>query len=341
MPNNHTILYTKGIAYESMHEYDSAYVYQKYYRPSLTEVTDYNTHMEMLQNKSYTNRVTLSYHQTRRGEEDYLTSIASIGYSYLKKDNTYTATLNYAGRDTGNDSDGGSYGPGGIGIQGQVEWEHTFNQKMTGMANIAYASRYFPMLMANIKLERLLKNDWSAEIHAGFRQVETNTRTFKWVINEETNEGNWAFDKWNTGHKSMLNLGAGITKMWDEFGLNAKADAMLYGSAICYNISILSKYEPFDSRLLDLRASAGLGNSPETSLIDAALPGMYKKINTMVSAGATYFLMRSITLAIDGTWNTFSNALNYRTGTQANPLDDIQYKYKTFFTLNATLILSF
>ena len=197
------------------------------------------------------------------------------------------------------------------------------------------------MLMANIKLERLLKNDWSAEIHAGFRQVETNTRTFKWVINEETNQGNWAFNEWKTGHKSMLNLGAGLTKMWDEFGLNAKADAMLYGSAVCYNVSILGKYEPIDSRLLDLRASAGLGNSPETSLIDAALPGMYKKINTMVSAGATYFLMRSMMLAIDGTWNTFSNAVNYRTGSQIEPSDGILYKYKTFFTFNATLILSF
>lgn len=340
---NRTLLYTKGLAYESMKQYDSAYVYQKYYQPSLMEVSGHKLHLDELSTKDADNLLSLEYRRARYGEADVMTAAAMVGYTRKLERNAYTARLSYAGRDG---RDGGetaeSYAPGGVGLQAQLEWEHTFSDKWSGMVNAAVANRYFPSFSANARLQRTLPYDWVADVHAGYRRVETNMRDFS--FNQNTQE--WQFSHWNTDHKHMLNLGVGATKSFDQFSLGGKADLVSYAGKLCYSGVVVGKYFPLQSRLLDLTASAGISSAPETTILDAALPGTFDKTNTMVSLGGSYLLFHNMTFRLEGIWNTFTNTtVSPEPADSNNPTagfyNVFTTSYKNLFHVDASLIISF
>lgn len=343
---NRSLLYTKGLAFEDMHQYDSAYVYQKYYQPGPMEVSSHKLHLDQLLTKDGSNELMLGYRHARYGEADVMSAVATIGYTRKEKYNSYTLKLNYAGRDgsaVGDTKD--SYAPGGVGVQGHLEWEHTFSPLWSGMVNVAVANRYFPSLMANARLERTLRNDWVADVHAGFRRVESNMKEFK--FNKNTEE--WEFDHWKTGHKQMLNIGVGATKTYEQFSLGGKFDLISYASKLCYSGVLVGKYFPQESRLLNLSVTAGVGSAPESTILDAALPGTFDRTNTMVGIGGTYLLFHNVTLHVEGNWNTFTNTTN-----RPEPILDSNNEkrtdiynnifttnYKNLFHVDASLFITF
>ena len=67
--------------------------------------------------------------------------------------------------------------PGGVGIQIQGEWTHRFSSTVSGMANVAYATQYFPQIAANIAVTKYFKNDWELDIHAGYRRTTDSMKT--------------------------------------------------------------------------------------------------------------------------------------------------------------------
>lgn len=337
---NKELLYTKGLAYESVHEYDSAYVYQRYYQPSAAEYSDFMIHLDMLRRKERKNILDFEYRQSRYGDVDVINSVASIAYTHKAKDNVYVGRINYAGRD-GNDvgDQEDSYVPGGTGLQGQVEWQHRFDNRWSGMINAAVATKYFPKLAANIRLDYDFKNNWSANLYAGYRQLDNYYRTFTYVIEES--EGAWANGPWAKKTNNMVNAGLGVRKTWDQFDIEGKAGLVFYASNLCYTSAVQGHYYPLDSKWLCFTAGASVGTAPETEIIDRAQPGSFDKINTMVNFGFQYQLSRMVTFNLVGIWNTFSNVLSRRSGDELNPIDYTETKYKNLFSIDGTLSIYF
>lgn len=338
---NRELLYAKGVAFESIHEYDSAYSYEKNFRPSLLEAKSFALHLEKLRMHGNNNTLDVEYRQARYGDQDVRSSVASLSYTRKTSHNSYTARINYAGRD-GSDlaEEGEIHLPGGTGLQFVGEWEHTFSERWSATVNAAWASTYFPNYMANIQLQRTLKHDWLAEIHAGYRRVETYQRSY--ILKGDSVYGYaWSVDKWNKQLENMFNAGFGITKTWEQFDLGGKIDLISYANKLCYNVGIHGSYTPPSSRLLKLTASTGVGNAPETEIVDAALPGAFNKKNTMVSFGGKYLLLPTATLSVIGTWNTFASSKTIRTGNDKFYTDQVVFNYKNLFSIDATLSISF
>ena len=280
------------------------------------------------------------YRQSRYGDVDVINSVASIAYTHKAKDNVYVGRINYAGRD-GNDvgDQEDSYVPGGTGLQGQVEWQHRFDNRWSGMINAAVATKYFPKLAANIRLDYDFKNNWSANLYAGYRQLDNYYRTFTYVIEES--EGAWANGPWAKKTNNMVNAGLGVRKTWDQFDIEGKAGLVFYASNLCYTSAVQGHYYPLDSKWLCFTAGASVGTAPETEIIDRAQPGSFDKINTMVNFGFQYQLSRMVTFNLVGIWNTFSNVLSRRSGDELNPIDYTETKYKNLFSIDGTLSIYF
>ena len=166
---NKSLKYTKGLVYENNKQADSAYYYQKYYEPSLMEYKSFQRHLNGLKSQMLKNEIALIYLRARYGEEDIITSVASLEYTRKARKNTYTGRINYAGRSgsANKDMTAEEQTPGGVGIQIQGEWTHRFSSTVSGMANVAYATQYFPQIAANIAVTKYFKNDWELDIQAG------------------------------------------------------------------------------------------------------------------------------------------------------------------------------
>lgn len=346
--SNRSLLYDKGLAYEALHEYDSAHFYQKFYQPSLLEAKAFEVHLEQLQQKGNTNLITVNYLSSRYGDSNTKTSKASIAYTKKSKRDSYTFQLNYAGRDGASQTNAETYSPGGTGIQVQGQWEHAFDKEWNLMINGAVSTQFFPRLTFNAQLDKNLEKGWTANLHAGYRRISSYTLTF--AYDEDYNS--WSSDGWSKSNNNMFNFGAGVLKTWEMFSLGGKVDAIDYASSLRYSAVVNAYYYPMESRILTFSTMAGISNAPQTEILDAALPGTFDKVNTSIGFGINYQLIQNVTLAINGTWSTFANTLASRTAipvevngeeiyNEYNYQDTYASKYKNLFSIDSFIIIGF
>ena len=344
---NKSVLYTKGLAYESLKQYDSAYVYQKFYQPSFGEWPEFKRHLDGLLARGYRNGINLEYLQGRYGEEDIITAVATLEYiRKLNARNNMAVRFNYAGRD------GSVFGvksdeqeSGGTGVQLQGEWTHIFNDKWQGTGNIAFANKYFPQIMSNIRLQRSLKNDWELEGHVGIRRINSFQKVFKWIegpYNEYNNEnGGWGFDHWRNDRMNLYNLGFGITKTYEPYWFNSKVDGYYLNSRFYFSLSAQAKYYVLDDGKTCIHALGSVGSAPEATMINYAMPSMFNKLNTQVGLGGQYRVCSTLTLGVLGTWYTYYTQNNYRSGGISNYTDVLQTFYKNLYNINVQVLIAF
>ncbi len=345
--NNRNLLYVKGLAYEALHEYDSAYVYQKYYIPSISEMRSFNRHLDALKAHDYKNGLNFEYLQGRFGEEDALTAVATLEYTRkLNKKNAIAARVNYAGREGAvAGSTTTEQVAGGTGVQLQGEWEHELNDKWSFKIDAAWANKYFPQIAANAQVQYTTKNDWEFEVHAGYRRLNSYEKSFKYApetYDESRGEmGFWTFDTWKKSYNNLISFGAGATKGIGDFSIGGKLNGYLLSSKFYFNFNATAKYYLLGDGKTCILAMAGLGSAPETTMIDNAMPNTFNHLNTNVGLGGQWRVQRHITLGLLGTWYTYYTQTNARTGSLTNYTDYITTKYKNLFNIDAQVLISF
>lgn len=345
--DNNLLLYTKGLIFEAKHQYDSAYVYQKYYKPGFGEVGSFRRHLEGLISRGYRNGINFEYLQGRYGEEDVLTAVAAIEYTRKLDDkNSIAIRFNYAGRE------GSVPGvkqeeqqSGGTGLQLQGEWTRILNDRWQATVNAAIASKYFPQLMANLRLQRSFSNELEGEVHVGFRHIDSFQKKFQWnadTFNEETQTwGAWGFSNWENKRKMLLNFGVGASKTYGDFWVNAKLDGYNMNSKFYLNLLAQTKYFFMDDGKSCIHALASVGSAPEATMIDYAMPGTFNRLNTQVGLGGQYRVHRNVTLGLLGMWYTYYTQSNYRTGTDTDFSEVINTRYKNLFNIDVQILIAF
>ena len=340
--DNRLLLYTKGLIFEAKHQYDSAYVYQKYYKPGYGEEASFLRHLDGLQAKNFRNGINFEYLQGRYGEQDVLTAVASLEYTHkIDETDSYGIRFNYAGREgaaAGTASD--EQQPGGTGIQLVGEWTHKFDELWSGTGSVGLANKYFPQIMASARLTRNFEHDWEGEIHASVRRIDSYDKTFRWEYTDSETSA-WVFDQWDHKHNLLLNLGAGASKTIDQWWLNGRLDLFNMKSKMYANLMVQSKYFVLNDGKSCIQAMASIGSSPEASMIDYAMPGTFSRLNTQVGLGGQYRIHRNVTLGVLGTWLTYYNQVNTRTGTYENPIDGVNTTYKNLFNIDAQVLINF
>lgn len=335
---NRSLLLAKGIAYESLKQYDSAHYYQSFYIPGVTEAADFKRHLDGLQGRSFNNELVAEYLQGRYGEADVITAVGTLSYTHRRKKNAYTGRLNYAGRDGGTGEDLEDQVPGGQGIQLQAEWEHNFSPSWTTTLSAAWASKYFPKLMADLKVSHEFKNDWTLDVHANYRRISTYSKEYRW---EEGEVQDWTFNGWQKYDRNLISVGAGLSKTYEQFYMGGKVDGFLLSSNLYFNASAQLKYFMLDDGRTSVTITGGLGTAPEANMIDYAMPATFDKLNTMVGLGGTYMFNKNLSLSVMGTWHTFYSQLNQRYGTLDNPYEQIETKYRNLYNVHVQLHIYF
>lgn len=297
-PSDSDLLYTKGLIYESKHQYDSAYVYQKSHKPDDSEKFAFRKKMQGLASKSLKNEIGLYYQRARLGSEDVITANAGVYYNRkLNSKNTIGGFFNYAGRDDATTEENlkTQQTPGGIGIQAGLQYSHYFNKGWSIDANGAYGTKYFPKWSARLDVSKELPKDWLLNVHGQYRKVDSY---------EKVGTTAAKFDHWKHSYPDMWSVGASATKTIGKFGINFGADGFLIKDATFFSGNVKVQYSPFDYNRTKLYATGGIGTAPEITLIDSSLPSSFEKINTHVGMGGVYSLTQNVDIGIEGNWHT-------------------------------------
>ncbi|AYD47199.1 tetratricopeptide repeat protein [Arachidicoccus soli] len=277
-PNSKSLKYTKGVAFEKLKKYDSAYYYQSFYEPSAMEVTDFKQHLFYLKYKGYDNEIGIYDLRSRDGSSDAISTISTMEYSKFSKGNTYVGRVNYAGRPTGK------------GIQIQGEWSKIWSQSLSSKFDLAWANKFFPSIVANASFYKEIKSlsDLEAELGIGYRR-----------LSEPNNE-------------NLINLVIGATKEVDPWRINVRFNNFLLNGKWLYNLSSNIHYN-LSSPKNYLIATGSIGSSPDAELIDYQFYNGFSVLNTMVGAGGGHMLTKTVSAGILGTWYNYSTGVGTNT----------------------------
>lgn len=347
------LLYTKGIIYESMHNYDSAYVYQRYYKPTLMDYREHKQHLEELRGRSFNNEISIIYQQARPGSEDVISANAFVTYTMKRRRNEYSFNIAYAGRD--GSSDGNltkeEMVSGGTGIMVGVDWHHELRDKPWAFSvGAAWASKYFPQVTLKGQLERELRNGWLLNLHASLRSIQTFTRHYSWQPNPERYQPTdpeyvYLSTGWDDTYDPLIQLGLGAQRNINDFVVSGSVDAFMLKSKLYFNGQVKGQYYPLEGSRTNVYATCGLGTAPQTELLDNSMPAGFSKVNTFVGGGLMWFLNRHIAGVLSGTWYNMYRSQNVQTGIWGTEYATIRSSnntdYKNIFYIQGQIILTF
>lgn len=277
-PADRTMKYLKGIAYEKMNRFDSAFYYQSFYDPAVIEAAEFRQHLKYLQYRGFPNEVGIYHLYSRHGDQDVLNTVSTIEYSRRQNKNVYTGRVNYSGRETGK------------GYQLQAEWTKIWNESTYTKVDAAWATRFFPKIAINASVYKDIKplGGLEAEIGIGYKRLP--------------------------GKENLSNLKLGCSKELDTWRLNVIFNNFLLSNSVdnglkknkwLYSLSGQARYH-WDSPKNYLMGMAGVGTSPDVDLINFQLYEGFSKVNTMVGAGMGYLIFKNVSAGVIGTWYNYS-----------------------------------
>ena len=316
-PDSRELKYMKGVAYEKLHQFDSAYYYQSFYDPSPLELEEFKQQLYYLSYKSYKNEIGLQHLRSRFGDDYSISTISGVEYTRHEGRNDFTGRTNYAGRRTGR------------GIQIQGEWSRAWDEKTRSMINAAWANKFFPRIAVNASVYRdfNILDGIEAELGLGYRRLN---------LDPDSSQSLWRLNS----YKNLWSLVLGATKELDPWRFNVRLHNYLLDGGYLFNLSTNARYS-FMSPRNYVVAMASVGNSPDVDMLDNLGYGIsFWRLNTMVGAGAGRMLTQTISLSVFGTWNNY-RVDEYR-DKLGNPIPSMQdIKYRNLYTLYVNLNVVF
>jgi YaiO family outer membrane protein len=250
--------------------------------------------------------------QARFSEADVITSVASLGYSRIQGDNTYSARLNYSGRNGSlfwNDAEATASDDGGTGLQLILGGTHKLNKRWTAHANIGVGGSYFPKFIINGGATHYFKNDWSVDGGVGYRRLR--------------------------GDKNLFNISASVNKELPLWYLSIGGGVISFDSEIFYNMQAKMRYTPLGDSRTSITAAAGVGTAPELNIIDLySLSGSFSHMNTFASLGGQYLITPNLSIGLLGVWNTIYDQKLTSDG-------NIATQYRNLYNTHVQIYISF
>lgn len=343
---NRSLLYTKGLIFEDIHEYDSAYVYQSYYTMTLADYSLTKRRLNEILYKSYSDELYIEYQQARLGSEDAITGNATLAYTRKYPKNIYTGTINYAGRDgLVDDKNKTDLTRGGIGIQLNAAWQHMFKPYLSGKAEIGWANKFFPQFVLKASGTMDLANEWVVGAGLSYRRLQSYKGVYGWKENDNGQGGStMEYQRlgWKQSYMNMFVLNGNASKTLNKFALSGGLDLFLLNEKSIYvNANAKAQFFPVIGDRTNVYTTFSIGNAPATVLIDRSLPAGFNHVNTSVGLGGLYVVNQHLTLGLAGDWYTlFNKAEGLYTGMyEVEP--SIISSYKNYFYVHAQVLIAF
>ena len=279
-PKDDPLRYDRGLVFERQRQWDSAYVYQRSYLPSLLEQAEFKARMDALRGHTLRNTIDMGVDLYRFTDRYNLMAIATLGYSHLWGNNELQFRLNYTGRDADYDSEKEMYlSLGGRGVQAQLGLAHTFGHSWTVQGSAAYGSAYFPRWNADLSATWHLPYDWDVEQGLFFRQFQD--QEIMYGVNLIGSHS------WEHIYAALKLTGGGLHNI---FYFNGLARLRFY---------------PYDGGRSYLEAQAGGGTAPEVTFLNYYYTSsIYSQLNTFVAFTVNWSITYNFSVQLSGSWNT-------------------------------------
>ena len=290
-PGDPSLRYTRGLLYEKRHQWDSAYVYQSKYQPSVLEEAEFKARMNAIRARTLHNTVDAGFDLFRFTDSQHLMSMASLGYSRFWIRDELSLRMNYSGRDSEWDSEDQMYtSVGGRGLQLTGGWTHHFDSRWSVLGSIGLSNNFFPRLNLDASITRHLSSDWDLEAGLQYRFLRDESSMY------------------------ALNLGAYCTR--GHFYTGGKVMLGTMHDVLFYNAQLRLRFYPMEGGRSYVEAQGGWGTAPEISFLNYYYnSSVYNHLNSFVAVTASWALNYNLALQLSGTWNTLydqRNIVSYR-----------------------------
>jgi YaiO family outer membrane protein len=270
--DNNDLLFLKGIIYEKMNDFPQAIAYQSKYIPPAHKVAEHQDHLDYLDAKSLKNQIILSYLKATTDSIAFNTSVATIEYLRYEKRDTYVARVNYAARNSG------------VGVQGEIDWYHTFSDKSYILANAGISNRFFQKYKVALSYFEPLGKGWTGEVGARYARLTDERNLFTGIF--------------------------GIEKAYERVWLNARVQVVSDEEDLYHNILGQARFYMRNGRDYAL-AMASAGTTPEDQKLDFQTNTFLSYVNTMVGAGYFHNTSHRTTIGLMGNWYNYRISPDY------------------------------
>lgn len=272
--------YTRGLLYEKRHQWDSAYVYQRHYQPSVLEEGEFKARMNAIRAHTLKNTVDVGADIFRFTDSQHLMGNAGVGYMHSWQEDELELRVNYTGRDADYDSDEQMYNSvGGQGLQFQGAWTHEFGKIVSLKGATSYGTAFFPRWTVDADFNWHLPKDWDLQTVLSYRYMRDRSSMYSGALGLYH-----TFDSMYAGGKVTL----GTLK--DSFFFNAQARVRFY---------------PVDGGRSYVEAQGGAGTAPELTFLNYYYDaGIYNNLNSFVAVMGSWAVTYNLALQLSGTWTT-------------------------------------
>ncbi len=243
---NDKLPYKKGLAYEQLKKYDSAFFYLKQHNPSLKEHSIWSNKLKKLKFKSLKNQLDFSYTTNTSDLESLKSDVGSLRYTRFGIKNSFFAELNNVSRNEA------------MALQLNVGWFHTFSKTIYGKFNYAISNKIFPNHRLGVSIFKSFKNDYELEVGGRYNFFKEERKIITGII--------------------------GLSKVIDDFWLNAKLFVLSDTTGkLQNNIVLQSRYFVNETDYVSLMASTG--TTPFDENLDFQNNTFYSLVNSMYGGG--------------------------------------------------------
>ncbi|WP_439131618.1 YaiO family outer membrane beta-barrel protein [Polaribacter sp.] len=271
-PNDNFLKYKKGLVFELMKEYDSAYYYQQFREISDPfEKQKWNEALETLKAAKLKNKLAATYTQANSDSLAFSTSLASIAYNYrYDEKNTFGAAVNYAARRSG------------VGVQAGLNYSRIFNPKLYADVGVLFGSQFFPKFVLYGNAYKGLDNGYEAQAGIRYLYLQNDISFFQ------------------------LNLGA--SKTWEDVWLNAKVSLMRDNAFTYFNFATQTRIN-VNAKGDYVSFIASFGSAPFNDQLPEGAAAFLDFSNVLVGAGYGHNISPRTMLLVNGSWINFKSPI--------------------------------
>ncbi|PZR20640.1 MAG: hypothetical protein DI539_10175, partial [Flavobacterium psychrophilum] len=264
--DNQSLLYLKGVVYENLNDFALAKEYQEKYTPPAHKAAEYKDHMDYLNSRLLKNQISVTYLKATADTIPFNLSVGTLEYTRYAKKDTYVVRGNYTGKDSG------------VGLQGEVDWYHTFKNKSYFLANGAVGSKFFPKFRGAFSFYQPFAKTWQAELGGRYLYLQDNRSLYTGIV--------------------------GIEKSIGDVWLNARVSLITPGSELYHNVLGQARFYMRDAKDY-LQAMASVGNAPEDLSLDFQINNTLSFPTTMIGAGYFHSIGYKTVFGVIGNWYNY------------------------------------
>jgi len=268
-PKNNFLLYKKGVVFELLKEYDSAYYYQKFREiDNPYEKQEWNIALETLRAEQLRNILGISYAKATSDSLPFSTSLAGITFNRKYEKSNYGAVLNYAARRLG------------VGVQPGLNYSRILTRTIYADIGVLIGSKFFPKFILYGNAYKEFKSGYDAQVGLRFSRLQDDTNFMALIL--------------------------GGSRRWQDIVVTSRLNLMSDSDFLYFNLMGQARIN-VNTRQDQLTVTVAGGSAPFDNQLPEGQAVFLNFSNVSVGAGYKYNISPKTAFSIDGTWTNFQS----------------------------------